>query len=291
MKASPFIKWAGGKRQILKHLISSLDKFRNYHEPFLGGGALFFELYNRNMINKAYLYDYNIELINTYNVVRTDVFSLINELKNPLYKNEKGAFYKIRSLGVNNNIQGAARFIYLNKTAYNGLYRVNSEGKFNAPFGKYDRITLVDQEKLLLDSKALQKAELLACDFSEVTKYAKKDDLIYFDPPYQPLSKTSNFTSYTDKCFSENDQVRLAEVFKGLVAKGCNVMLSNSNTKLIHELYAEYNIEEVYANRAINSKGNKRGKISELIVRSWKSKQIRLFKPEDQIISSINNRY
>lgn len=290
MRARPFIKWAGGKRQILKHLVSSLGKFRNFHEPFLGGGALYFELYNKNMVNKAYLYDYNFELINTYSIVKNDVFSLINELKKPLYKNEKEAFYKIRSLEVNDNILSAARFIYLNRTAYNGLYRVNSHGRFNAPFGKYTHINLVDQEKLLLDSKALQTAELLACDFSEVNKYAKKDDLIYFDPPYQPLSKTSSFTGYTDKCFGENDQIRLAEVFKGLVAKGCNVMLSNSNTKLIHELYANYDIEEVYANRAINSKGSGRGKISELIIRSWKNKQIRLFRPQEQVISSISNR-
>ncbi len=290
MRVRPFIKWAGGKRQILKYLVSSLGKFKNYHEPFLGGGALFFELYSKNMINKAYLYDYNIELINTYNVMKNDVFNLINELKKPLYKNEKDVFYKIRSLDISDNLQSAARFIYLNKTAYNGLYRVNSHGKFNAPFGKYNYINLVDQQKMLLNNKALQAAELLACDFSEVNKYAKKDDLVYFDPPYQPLSKTSSFTSYTDKCFSENDQIRLAELFKTLVSRGCNVMLSNSNTKLIHELYSEYDIEEVYANRAINSKGNGRGKISELIVRSWKSKQIRLFVPQAEVISNISNR-
>lgn len=284
MRAEPFIKWVGGKRQILKHLVSSLGKFENYHEPFLGGGALFFELYNKNMINKAYLYDYNSELINTYNTVRNDVFDLINELKKPIYKNEKEAFYKIRSLEVNDNIQRAARFIYLNRTAYNGLYRVNSHGKFNAPFGKYNHINLVDQGKLLSDSKALQKAKILSGDFSNVTKYAKKGDLIYFDPPYQPISKTSSFTSYTDKCFTENDQIRLSKIFRELDAKGCKVMLSNSNTKLINELYAGYEIEEVYANRAINSKGTGRGKISELIVRNWESKQIHLFRSQEQAI-------
>ncbi len=287
MRARPFIKWAGGKRQILKHLTGSLVKFKDYHEPFLGGGSLFFELHNRNLVSRAYLYDYNSDLINTYNVIKSNVTELIVELKKPVYKNEKEAYYDIRSLEVEEAINKAARFIYLNKTAYNGLYRVNSKGKFNTPFGKYNKMKLFDQETLIMDNKALQKAELFASDFTEVLKHARKDDLIYFDPPYQPLSRTSNFTGYTNKSFGENDQIRLAETFKTLVNRRCHVMLSNSKTKLISELYSNFNIEEVYANRAINSKGNGRGKIAELIVRSWKNKQVPLFRVQKQVVSEI----
>lgn len=274
VKAQPFIKWAGGKRQLLNELLAGLPKFENYHEPFLGGGALFFELSNINRIKQAYLYDYNKELIITYQVVKDNVLELMKELQKLVYKNDSETFYKIRAKEQREALLIAAKLLYLNKTAYNGLYRVNSNGMFNVPFGKYKNPKLFSKAVLLADSNALQSANIYASDFTKVLENAKEGDLVYLDPPYNPVSKTSSFTSYTSLDFGEKEQKKLAQTFRELDKKGCYVMLSNSNTELMKELYFGYNAETVYANRAINCKADGRGKVKELIIRNWKPKQL-----------------
>lgn len=280
IKAQPFIKWAGGKRRLLKELTAGLPKFESYHEPFVGGGALFFELSNMHLINQAHLYDYNEDLITTYEEIKKEPSALINELKKPEYKNEKSKFYEIRSKNPKSTLKRAARLIYLNHTAYNGLYRVNTKGVFNAPFGNYKKPKFFETDVIYSDSNALQKAELHSGDFSMVLEHAHRGDLVYFDPPYNPLSKTSSFTSYTSADFSSKDQERLAHAVKSLDKRGCFVMLSNSSTELIKNLYEGYHFRTVYANRAINCKANCRGKIAELIITNWeqKGKQISLAK-------------
>ena len=270
VRAQPFIKWAGGKRQLLKELTSSLPEFGNYHEPFVGGGALFFELSNMNLIKQAHLYDYNEELVNAYEIVKNSPLELMKELKKPLYKNDEVTFYKMRTWKPTATIQQVARLFYLNRTAFNGLFRVNSKGMFNVPFGKYKNPKLFSGEVMFADSKALKKAKMHAGDFSKVLKYAKEGDLVYFDPPYNPLSTTASFTSYTSADFGKADQERLAEVFSKLDKKGCYVILSNSSTDLIKHLYGSYYVDTVYASRAINCKPEGRGKVAELIVRNWK---------------------
>lgn len=269
-EAKPFVKWAGGKGQLLNELTRSLPEFENYHEPFVGGGALFFRLFNMRKVKKAYLNDSNNELMNAYEVIKDDVENLIRELKSGKYQNKKEIYYKIRAEEPENPVRRAARFIYLNKTVYNGLYRVNKEGKFNVPFGRYANPTICEENNLRIVSHALQKAELFCEDFSFVLKYSQKRDLVYFDPPYFPLSETSNFTSYTSDRFTKVDQERLHEIYKQLDSKGCFVMLSNSYQEYIEELYREFKPEVVYAGRAISCKADGRGKIRELIVRNWK---------------------
>lgn len=268
-EAKPFIKWAGGKRQLLEELTRGLPEFGGYHEPFLGGGALFFRLEALGRITKAYLSDSNEELINTYGVIKTEVDMLISELSSGKYANEEDAFYAIRAEKPQDRVERAARFIYLNKTAFNGLYRVNSKGGFNVPFGKYTNPRILDRDNLMLVHRALQKDALYCGDFTLVLNNAKKGDLVYLDPPYFPVSKTANFTGYTKENFSDKDQERLLHMFKELDARSCHVLLSNSYADFIADLYAEFKPEVVQANRMINCKGDRRGKIKELIVRNW----------------------
>jgi DNA adenine methylase len=273
-EAKPFIKWAGGKRQLLEELTEGLPSFNNYHEPFIGGGALFFRLEATDKIKKAYLGDSNEDLINTYSIIKNEVFELMSELASADYANNEAAYYEIRAWRPVSKVERAARFIYLNKTSFNGLYRVNSKGGFNVPFGRYTNPNILDSGNLLLVHRALQKDELYCGDFTHVLKNARKGDFVYFDPPYFPISKTSNFTSYTQNCFSEKDQQRLMKTFKELDTRGAYVMLSNSYSDFIADLYAEFEPEVVHANRMINCKGDKRGKIKELIVRNWEPKVV-----------------
>ncbi|MFA4982611.1 MAG: DNA adenine methylase [Candidatus Micrarchaeia archaeon] len=271
-EAKPFVKWAGGKRQLLDELTQGLPYFENYHEPFLGGGAMFFRLEAMNKVKQAYLSDSNAELINAYSVIKNEIFELMSELASPLYVNEEAVYYKIRASKPKTNVERAARFIYMNKTAFNGLYRVNSSGGFNVPFGRYDNPKILDSQNLLLVHRALQKDELYCGDFAIVLKNAKKGDFVYFDPPYVPISKTSSFTGYTKDGFGENEQKKLLKTYKELDSKGCFVLLSNSYSDFISDLYAEFEPETVYASRMINCKADGRGKIRELIVRNWEPK-------------------
>lgn len=285
-EAKPFVKWAGGKRQLLDELTTGLPEFEDYHEPFIGGGALFFKLEAMCRIKTAHLSDSNEELINAYGIIKNEVFELMSELALPSYANNEAAYYKIRASRPSSKVQRAARFIYLNKTAFNGLYRVNSKGGFNVPFGRYDNPKILDSENLLLVHRALQKDALYCGDFSIVLKNAKRGDFVYFDPPYMPISKTSNFTSYTKDSFLEKEQERLFKAYKELDAKGCFVMLSNSYNDFIADLYAEFEPETVQANRMINCKGDRRGKVRELVVRNWEPKVVQRKLVEEVVASN-----
>jgi DNA adenine methylase len=264
----PFLKWAGGKTQLLAELHSRLPaRFESYHEPFVGGGALFFSLQLQN----ARLGDINEQLIDCYRVVQTNVEPLIRQLRQWQEQIDKESFYRIRGLNERRlgAVKQAARMIYLNKTCFNGLHRVNRRGLFNVPYGRYKNPFVCDEKNLRAVSIALQGVDLRAGPFESVLDNASAGDFVYFDPPYQPLSATSSFTSYSPESFGESQQRRLAEVFRSLDDRGCRILLSNSNTPLIRELYARYHVETVFARRAINSKGDRRGRISELLVRNY----------------------
>lgn len=275
-KPKPFIKWVGGKRQLLKQFRErnlyppeKFDPIKNtYFEPFLGGGAVFFDLIPK----KAILSDLNKELVITYNVIKSDVEKLIKSLKK--HKNEKDYFLEIRSKDSTklNEIERASRFIFLNKTAFNGLYRVNSKGGFNVPFGKYSNPTICDEDNLRKVSEVLKNVKIINESYKHVLNKAKKGDFIYFDPPYYPINKTSSFTSYTSEEFLDKEQKELRDIFVELHKRGCYVMLSNSDTEFINDIYSDIKgvkINKVFATRAINSKGDGRGKIKEVLVTNY----------------------
>lgn len=273
--ARPFLKWAGGKGQLLPELTGRLPaRFGRYHEPFVGGGALFFQLWNSGRLrNGAVLSDYNPELIDCYIVVRDHVEELIGlllELR-PRF-NDREFFYEIRGwdrqpgFGARPLIERAARTIFLNRTCYNGLYRLNNKGQFNAPFGNYKNPLIVDPENMREASLALRHVELFHGDFAAVGERARPGDLVYFDPPYVPVSATASFTHYTGQTFSEHEQRRLAAVYAALDARNCYVMLSNSHTELVRALYPAHQAAIVLASRKINCNGTKRGMVEELIV-------------------------
>lgn len=266
----PLVKWVGGKRQLMPDLLKNMPtSFNRYFEPFIGGGALFFELQPYN----AYISDMNEELINLYCVVRDNVFELITDLNK--HKSTKEYYLKIRNLDRTNkykkltNVQRASRFIYLNRTCFNGLYRVNSKGEFNVPFGHYKNPKIIDVDNLLNCSSLLKNTEIKHADFSNILEYVKKGDFVYFDPPYVPLNETSSFTSYTKNGFDLDMQIKLKEVCDELNSIGVKFMLSNSDTSIIHELYSKYIIETVLASRQVNANADGRGKITEVLVRNY----------------------
>ncbi len=266
----PFLKWVGGKRQLLKQMDSYLPKsFNKYIEPFVGGGAIFFYL----LPETAILIDGNPILINCYTTIKTQVDSLIEALRG--HKNEAEYYYSIRSADRTpefdqwTDVQKAARIMYMNKCCFNGLYRVNSKGYFNVPFGKYKNPKFLDEENLRAVHEVLQTVTIRSGSFELCLEYAKKDDFVYLDPPYYPITKTANFTSYTKNNFSEQDQIRLVEVFGELDKRGCKVMLSNSYCEFILDLYSDYRIELVQAKRAINSDAKKRGAIKEVLILNY----------------------
>ena len=276
-KIQPFIKWVGGKRGLLSQITPLLPKkFNNYFEPFVGGGALFFELQKQGKLDgkKVYLFDINSELINSYNVVKNSPKQLISKLGDFKEKHSKEFYYDVRAWDREKNfleldkITRATRFIYLNKTCFNGLYRVNKKGYFNTPIGSYKNPKICDADTIYSASYALQNVTILNISYKEVLKYTSKDDLIYFDPPYYPLTETSSFTSYSESEFLQKEQEELFEVFCELDKNGCFMVHSNSDTEFINELYRNYNIDKIEANRFINSKSSGRGKISEVLVRS-----------------------
>lgn len=269
-KPSPFLKWAGGKSQLLNTFEEFIPSdFNRYHEPFVGGGAMFFHMYGHSPELIASLSDLNDELINCYSVVRDNVEQLIKALKK--HRNESEYFYEVRALDTSKltDVQRAARLIYLNKTCFNGLYRVNSRGQFNVPFGSYKNPRTCDEDNLHATSRALKNTKLGHQHFSKALSTAGKGDFVYLDPPYQPLSATSNFTSYTSKCFGEPDQQQLASVYAQLDKRGCKVMLSNSDNEFVKELYKDFRQETVYATRAINCRADRRGRISELLILNY----------------------
>lgn len=266
----PIVKWVGGKRQLMSVLLENMpNTFNRYYEPFVGGGALFFQL----QPEKAYISDKNEELINLYLVVRDNV----NELIEHLVKHEisKEYYFKIRNIDRTDdyknfsNVERASRFIYLNKTCFNGLYRVNSRGQFNVPFGNYKNPRIIDANNLINCSRVLKDTEIKHENFDAILSDVKRGDFVYFDPPYFPLNKTSNFTSYTKDGFAFDMQVMLRNICNELDALGVKFMLSNSDTSLINELYSNYEIKKVYASRFVNANAEARGKITEVLVRNY----------------------
>lgn len=278
-KYQPFVKWVGGKRGLLSQILPLIPKeFNNYFEPFVGGGALFFELYSLGLLKdkKVYLFDINAELINAYNVVKNSPLELIKNLRELKEKHSKEFYYEMRAwdrdekFSQRSEIERASRFIYLNKTCFNGLYRVNSKGYHNVPIGHYKNPNICDELVIYNASEALQKTTILNASYKDIILHVKKNDFVYFDPPYYPLTPTSSFTSYSEFNFLDKEQIELFEVFKKLNKKDVFVVHSNSDTDFIKNLYDEFHIEEIQANRFINSKSNGRGKISEVLVNNFK---------------------
>ncbi len=261
----PFIKWAGGKRQLLPELLRYVPKqYGTYYEPFVGGGALFFELGPR----PAVLADVNARLIRTYHGVRDHVDEVISRLRE--YPHDSRFFYELRDVDIDlrSDAEVAAWFIYLNKIGFNGLYRVNRQNRFNVPFGRHKNPNICDDATLRACSRALSGAELLVADFEAVVRDAQANDLVYFDPPYVPLSVTSSFTSYTSGGFGPADQVRLRDLALELKQRGVHVLLSNSSAEFVRDLYRpSFETTEVSATRLVNSKGARRGAITELVIR------------------------
>ena len=297
-KAKPFLKWAGGKTQLLPTIDSFLpDTFRReddvtYIEPFVGGGAmLFFMLQKYPNIKRAIVIDINPHLIKTYTVIRDEPFSLIdtlNELQNAFkalveYDKQKDFYLDIRNRfnqATLTDVEEAAYMIFLNRTCFNGLYRENSKGGFNVPFGRYANPTICDEELILADSELLQKVELLNGDFSHTSKHVQGYTFFYFDPPYRPLDATSSFNSYVKESFDDNEQIRLKDFYSDLSAGGCLAMLSNSDCKgrnaeddFFDRLYENFFIERVYAKRCINANATKRGTLTELLIRNYANYQ------------------
>ena len=275
IKAKPFVKWAGGKRQILNELRKYIpEEYNCYYEPFIGGGALFFDLAPK----KAVINDSNSELMNVYNVMCDDekYSKMCNLLNNYEVKNNEEFFYEIRNKDRNkekfeklSDYARAARTIYLNKACFNGLYRVNSKGEFNVPYNKKTTVNTYDKENLLVVHMYLtmNDVKILNTDFEDALSTAKEGDFVYIDPPYDQIN--ASFTSYTEEGFGKDEQRRLAEVYKTLDKRGVKVMLSNHNTALINELYKDYNIHVIEAKRNINANGKKRGKVEEVIITNY----------------------
>ena len=271
---APFLKWVGGKRQlmpsIIKHLPENIKNYK-YIEPFIGGGAVLFKLQPKNAI----INDFNEELINVYKVIKNNLDELITDLKK--HKNEAEYFYSIRSLDRNKafknltNVQRASRVIFLNKTCFNGLYRVNSSGEFNSPFGRYKNPNIVNEPTLKAVNKFLNcnNIEIKSGDYSEVLKQADKKCFVYLDPPYHPISENSNFTGYIQGGWNMYDQIDLKTACDELNKKGVKFLLSNSWAEFIKDLYKGYNISIVKANRAINSNGADRGEVNEVLIRNY----------------------
>jgi DNA adenine methylase len=269
---APFLKWVGGKRQIMPEIEQHLPKgIKSYIEPFIGGGAVLFHLQPKNAI----INDFNAELVNVYNVIKNDLENLIIDLHR--HKNESKYFYDIRALdrteAFNNlsDVERASRIIYLNKTCYNGLYRVNNSGEFNSPFGKYKNPNIVNEPTLRAVNSYLNSSNIRIenTDYDTVLKEAYRNSFVYLDPPYHPVSNSSNFTGYVQGGWDESDQIRLKEACDRLDRKGIKFLQSNSCADFIKELYVDYHIHIIKANRAINSDGEKRGEVEEVLIKNY----------------------
>lgn len=270
----PFLKWVGGKRQLIPEIKKILPRgilSQSYYEPFIGGGALFFELQPR----RAVINDSNEELINVYRVIKDNPTELIEDLKK--HKNTAEYFYQIRAMDRQplfaklNNIERASRVIYLNKTCYNGLYRVNSAGEFNSPFGKNRNPNIVNEPVIKAVSNYLNTAEIqiLNNDYQLVLQNIPANSFVYLDPPYHPISDSSNFTGYVKGGWSEKDQIRLRDVCDDMNRKGIKFLLSNSASDFIKDIYSAYHIHQVRANRFVNSVSSKRGQINEFLINNY----------------------
>ncbi|HWP08223.1 MAG TPA: DNA adenine methylase [Polyangiaceae bacterium] len=266
-EAKPFVKWVGGKRQLLPSIAEivtpRLKAGAMYHEPFIGGGAVFFHLQPK----RAVLTDSNERLIRTYRAIKKDVAGVIRRLRS--FPHDKDFYLETRAKNIDaeDDVDVAAWFIYLNRTGYNGLYRVNSRNVFNVPFGDYTNPTICDVDNLRACSRALKGARIEKRDFEGVLSRAQRGDFVYFDPPYVPLTATSRFTDYTSDGFSDADQVRLRDVALELKKRGVSVLLSNSSAQRVYDLYGDrFEIREALARRSVNSNPTGRGRIPELLI-------------------------
>lgn len=266
----PILKWVGGKRQLLDDILPLIPQCSTYVEPFVGGGAVLLSLQPK----KAVINDYNAELINVYVCVRDHLEELLEMLERHKELNSAGHFYKVRALDREPGfedlppVERAARIIYLNKTCYNGLYRVNSAGQFNSPYGKYKNPAIVNEPVVRAISTYLNGGVKILCgDYGQALKGLRKGAFVYLDPPYMPISSSSSFTGYTEGGFGYDEQVRLKEECDKLASKGIHFMQSNSDCPEIRALYSDYEILTVKAKRAINSRGNRRGEINEVLIR------------------------
>lgn len=266
----PFLKWAGGKSQLLAEILERCPaRYNRYFEPFVGGGAVLFALRPK----KAYISDINADLINAYKVVKSRVENLITHLKRHVYEHDY--YYKLRDADRTPTykkwsvLARASRLIYLNKTCYNGLYRVNASGHFNTPFGRYSAPKIVDAANLRACSKALRGVNIRCAAFAEIESLAGSEDFVYFDPPYVPLSSTANFTNYSKGGFDQIAQRELSLLCKRLDKKGVQFLLSNSGTTAVRGLYRGFRQEHVWATRAVNSVGGRRGAIKELLISNF----------------------
>lgn len=275
IKGKPFVKWAGGKRQIMSEIKKYVpENYDTFYEPFVGGGAVFFELAPK----KAVINDYNSELMNVFECIKDEVKfdKMCTELNHHEANHSEEYYYQVRNIDRDTkkynklaDYKKAARTIYLNKACFNGLYRVNSKNEFNVPFGKKEKVNTYEGQNLGVVHCILNfnDVKLLSIDFEEAVKDAKKGDFVYLDPPYD--SDTSTFNDYTENGFNKDEQIRLAKLFKELSDRGCYVMLSNHNTILVKEMYSDYNIHIIEANRNINANGKKRKKVEEVIITNY----------------------
>ena len=277
VEPKPFVKWAGGKRQLLAELEKNFPKqFGTYFEPFLGGGAVLFDLLAKKPNIKCSVSDLNSDLVLAYVTIRDKLGRLIESLENHsknYHKDSTGYYYEVRKQEPKSQIEKVSRLLFLNKTCFNGLYRVNSKGKFNVPLGRYTNPNIVNRENLITASKFLQSEKIkISCrDFESILKDTKKGDFVYFDPPYQPVSDTANFTSYTHRDFTEDDLQRLADLANQLNSKGAHVLLSNSNTKIVKKIFSskKWKVKEIAVNRAINSNSQKRTGHKEILIKNY----------------------
>lgn len=295
-KIRPFVKWAGGKGSLIPQLNNFYPyELKNgiierYIEPFVGGGAVLIDILQKYDVQEAYAFDINIDLINSYNVIKNHVEDLITNLKQMeteylrLEQEERKNYFYNKRDEYNNytleenehNIQRAAQFIYLNRTCFNGLYRVNKAGKFNVPMGSHKNPTICDEENLRNLSKLIQNVQFQYGDYRRSMEYVTENTFVYFDPPYRPLNVTSGFTSYTKEDFNDENQKELAEFYRELNEQNAKLMLSNSNPKntnkedkFFDNIYQGFNIDEIYASRMINANSKGRGKISEILVTNY----------------------
>ncbi len=295
-KVRPFVKWAGGKGSLIPQLNNFYPyelkngTIERYIEPFVGGGAVLIDILQKYNVEDAYAFDINRDLINSYNVIKNNVNELITilrEIETEYLKlaqeDRKTYFYNIRNQYNENelqedeqNIQRAAQFIYLNRTCFNGLYRVNKNGKFNVPFGSYKNPTICDEKNLRELSNLIQNVKFIYGDYTRSLEYIEENTFLYFDPPYRPLNITSAFTSYTKEDFNDDNQRELATFYRELNNRNAKLMLSNSNPKntdkedtFFDELYNGFNIDEIYATRMINANSNGRGKVSEIVITNY----------------------
>ena len=273
----PFVKWAGGKRQLIPILNENLPKtFGTYYEPFIGGGALLFHMLTERDGQKCSISDLNYDLVLAYTTIRDRIDDLISSLKSHeknYHKDSKSYYYSVRESNPRSEIEKTSRLLFLNRTCFNGLYRVNSKGKFNVPLGRYTNPNIVNEENLRSVSAILQSSKVsIKCrDFEAVLRDAKRGDLVYFDPPYQPVSDTANFTSYTNKDFTDKDLERLADLCNKLDSKGCKVLLSNSDSKQVSDMFSTkyWKVNKIQANRSINSNSKKRTGHFELLIKNY----------------------